>query len=124
MTKVFSTRTSGLRAIQAVTTSPNDSRSLALVAEKTFTKFTLSAFRDASPIPDAAASSTLLCTIDNRHRNVHPRLERIPRLRLPAGLGERNRTAAAALPCSLRVRRPRHSFDSADAHIARVQREV
>jgi len=50
---------------QAVTASPSDSRSFTLVAEKTFTTLTLSALTDASPVPDASASSNLLCTIDH-----------------------------------------------------------
>jgi hypothetical protein len=69
MTKVLRTRTSGFWASQAVTASPSDSRSLALVAVKTFTTLTLSALTDASPVPDAAASSILLCTINKGHRS-------------------------------------------------------
>jgi len=64
ITKVFSTRTLGLPASQAVTASPSSSRSLAFVAEKTFTTLTFSGLADASPVPDASASSNLLCTID------------------------------------------------------------
>jgi len=76
ITKVFSTRTPGLPASQAVTASPSSSRSFAFVAEKTFTTLTLSALTDASPVPDACASSTLLCTIDQCHRNLRSALER------------------------------------------------
>ena len=64
MTKVLRIRTSGLWAIQAVTAAPSDSRSFALVAEKTFTTLTLSALTDASPLPDTSTPSTLLCTFD------------------------------------------------------------
>jgi len=70
-----------------VTTSPSASRSRARVAENTFTTFTLSAFRDASPVPDATASSTLSFTIESRHRNVRPPLEGLAiygRLGIPA----------------------------------------
>ena len=75
MTKVLSSRTSGLPDIQAVTASPSNSRSILFVAVKTFTTLILSAFGDARPVPDAATSSTLLCTIDSGHRNVCRRLE-------------------------------------------------
>jgi hypothetical protein len=86
VTTVFRIRRSDLPAIQALTASPRTSRSLAFVAEKTFTSSILSAAIGALAVADAASSSILLLTVET-HRNLCPPLEVCPATRRAMRLG-------------------------------------